>query len=83
MCVQEVTELKDSQTATDTQLPTATSDYSRTLSELHRNDEESAPVITRAQYAGGLCVCVRLLLYVYMWVIKKHACLRLTARKSQ
>ena len=45
MCVQEVTELKDSHTATDTQLPTATSDHSRTLSELHHNDEESAPVI--------------------------------------
>ena len=41
------TELKEediiSHTATDTQLPTATSDHSRTLSELHHN--ESAPVI--------------------------------------
>ena len=45
MCVQEITELKDSHSATDTQLPTATSDHSRTLSELHHNDEESAPVI--------------------------------------
>ena len=38
------TELKEdiiSHTATDTQLPTATSDNSRTLSELHHNDEES------------------------------------------
>ena len=44
-----MTELKEdiiSHTATDTQLPcTATSDHSRTLSELHHNDEESAPVI--------------------------------------
>ena len=43
----DTTELKEedtiSHTATDTQLPTATSDHSRTLSELHHN--ESAPVI--------------------------------------
>ena len=32
----------------------------------------------------GLCVCVRLCMYVcvYMCVVKKHACLRLTARNS-
>ena len=36
----------------------------------------STTVVTRAQYAPGLCVCVRL----YVW--KKHACLRLTARNS-
>ena len=36
--------------------------------------------ITRAQYAPGLCVCVRR--YVCVCVDKKHACLRLTARKS-
>ena len=44
-----MTELKEdiiSHTATDTQLPcTATSDHSRTLSELHHNDEKRAPVI--------------------------------------
>ena len=41
MCVQEVTELKDSHTATDTQLPTATStDLSRTPSELHHCNDE-------------------------------------------
>ena len=35
-----------SRTATATQLPTAaTGDHSRTLSELHHNDRESAPVI--------------------------------------
>ena len=34
-------------------------------------------IITRAQYALGLCVCVRL--YVCVCVDKKHACLRLTA----
>ena len=39
-------ELKDSHTAaTATQLPTATPDHSRTLSELYHNEEESAPVI--------------------------------------
>ena len=43
-------ELKDSHTsATATQLPTAAAgvsgDHSRTLSELHHNDRESAPVI--------------------------------------
>ena len=37
-------------------------------------------IITRAQYAPGLCVCVRR--YVCVCVVKKHACLRLTARKS-
>ena len=42
--------------------------------------------ITRAQYAPGLCVCVRLYVCVcvcvYMCVVKKHACLRLTVRNS-
>ena len=41
-------------------------------------------IITRAQYARWLCVRVRLYIYIYMCVcvVKKHACLRLTARKS-
>ena len=43
-------------------------------------------VVTRAQYAPGLCVCVRLYVCVcvcvYMCVVKKHACLRLTVRNS-
>ena len=41
-------------------------------------------LITRAQYAPGLCVCVRLYVCVCvcLCVDKKHACLRLTARNS-
>ena len=48
----------------------------------------SLSIFTRAQYAPGLCVCVRLYVCVcvcvcvYMCVVKKHACLRLTVRNS-
>ena len=58
-CVQEATELKDSHTATDTQLPTATSDHSRTLSELHHNDEESAPVLMYLFFSLGTPLTVK------------------------
>ena len=53
MCAQEVTELKDSHTATSaTQLPTAAvaagvsiNLSTRTLSELYHNDGKSVPVL--------------------------------------
>ena len=52
--------------------------------KLALTDVSAVLVITRAQYAPGLCVCVRryVCVCVCLCVDKKHACLRLTARKS-
>ena len=67
LCVQEVTELKDRHTATATQLPTAaTGDHSGTLSELHHNDRESAPVIMYSLQLLMTCVMCWMLWMISM-----------------
>ena len=63
--MQEVTELKDRHTATATQLPTATGDHYRTLSELH-NDRESAPVIMYSLQLLMTCVMCWMLWMISM-----------------